>query len=446
MALFNAATSKITFIDGDVNGDGDINAKDLRACPTTDIANELKPLIDVTVNGFTIVDGVATITLTDGSTFTDTANGPVEATYTPDINGDVVIPLTDGGAFTLSGIVSPPDVDFASTTTTVLPSGAIRINYFDSNGDPITTSTIPSDVLLGSLALGADGCTLEGTLDDGTVVSVSLCDLISEVTQTTNADGSITFTHSSENISWTIAPPAQDCDDNVIDNSVTRYFTLDNLLDSDVVLRMQYIRNDVNDPTCEPRAPTGKFASLPHETMHPTKKDIWHWDGSSWSVNINPASKEIGINQYSLGGVTNSLDEADLISRIGLGDQDVAVVSRTLTNNDCVPWKYMAYVRAGSSFDNLEEDSVAVWKMGTGSNHTAPLWVGDPISRISGAKDTVDVLRTDVNGTIQPGQTLVFEAFVSLRVDDIIPNTISAAALVGFTGRIDIWRDSGIAF
>ena len=215
-------------------------------------AAEFTAIIDIRAVGFNWngATDTATITMSNGDILDTVIDGlPVNGTYMPNASGVVNIPLTNGTFVVLEGLVSPPDndiasfttvdngdgtftvtpvlqdattlapftvgqdtispddVDFASTTVTVAPDGSQTITYFDSDGNVITTSVLADqDDFLSSLALtGPDGCVLTGTLDGGATVTVDLCSLTSSVTETANADGSTTFTHS-DGTSWTIFP------------------------------------------------------------------------------------------------------------------------------------------------------------------------------------------------------------------------------------------------
>ena len=189
----------------------------------------------------------------------------------------------------------------------------------------------------------------------------------------------------------------------------------------------------------------------PNAPVHTTnlKGDLWAWDGAAWSLeSVSAASKELSINQYSLGSVSTTFDEAALAPLVGIGEQIVVRASRSYTNSDCVDHKFMAYARAAVSFDNFAEDAIGVWQIEAGPDHTAGPWVGQTNSKLSGARDINDYLRTDRSGTVAPGQTVVFEFQLTLNIGTLgaVPTGISTASWAGATGRIEFWRDSGIAF
>ena len=121
---------------------------------------------------------------------TNTTNADVN------LNGtDLVITDSDNNTVTedLSGLISPPDIDFASTTEALDNNGDLVITYLDANGVIIDTSIVP----------------------------------ISAITTVTSADGSVTYTHS-DGTSWTVAPDtfstttyAQNTSDGVTTTTIT---------------------------------------------------------------------------------------------------------------------------------------------------------------------------------------------------------------------------------
>lgn len=165
-------------------------------------------------------DGTAIgATLTDGTIIppVDVNINLTPGTYSPDAAGNVTIPLTDGaGDVILSGLVSPEDVDFASTEVAVNIDDTVTVTYLDANGEVITTTTLPApnpDNFLQEPTLGLDGCTVSFPMSETADYTVSLCDLLSETTETANADGSTTFTHTTadgDTITWTAWPAPVD--------------------------------------------------------------------------------------------------------------------------------------------------------------------------------------------------------------------------------------------
>ena len=206
--------------------------KDAKACS----AEDLQALIDTnTFLTSATIDpnaGTGSGTLSDGTpvAFTVAAvipsmlMGPVvgadgASTYTH-LGGDgTATPFTIPAGSVLSAPVTNPD---GSTTYTHTAGGISRTITIpapstltgpgtNAAGDTVYTHTaggvdtdivIPMDDLLGGLSLAADGCTMTGTLDDGTPVSVAFCDLVSDVTEVDNGDGSFTYTHS-DGTTWT---------------------------------------------------------------------------------------------------------------------------------------------------------------------------------------------------------------------------------------------------
>ena len=174
----------------------------------SDKASQWRELLDIRAVSFDFNDNndTATITMSDGTILSTVIEGFIEnGVYSPNLNGSFLLPLTGGGTVNL---VPNPDVDFESTTVTVNANGETVITYLDSEGNIIDTSVIMADQndFLSTLNLAPDGCTLTATLDSGTMVSVDLCDLVSDVTRVENPDGSSTYTHTSNNgsTSWTI--------------------------------------------------------------------------------------------------------------------------------------------------------------------------------------------------------------------------------------------------
>lgn len=117
--------------------------------------------------------------------------------------GIFTLPLNDGSTVT-GAVIAPADIDFASTTV----SGNV-ITYLDANGAVITTTTLPADAdtFLVAQSLQPDGCTLRSTLSDGTILETSLCDLVSNITETTNAEGERVLTHQPSGVSWVERSP-----------------------------------------------------------------------------------------------------------------------------------------------------------------------------------------------------------------------------------------------
>ena len=164
---------------------------------------------------FGVADGVLTGTLTMS------AGDPLTGTVTlpPDVfaadgavidggAGTFTLPRNDGS--TVTGTFTPPaDVDFASTSVT----GNV-ISYLDDNGGVIATTTLPVDASLLQPTLGADGCTATFPLSNGQSWALDLCDFLSNMTQVTNADGSITVTHEAGGVtqSFTIPEPLTQSD------------------------------------------------------------------------------------------------------------------------------------------------------------------------------------------------------------------------------------------
>lgn len=258
MAIFKYQDTPTIDLSTDAEGDFVANIKGAGAanavldalCDDPDLLAEWKGKIDVRIIDGGVIDaqaGTYSFPLSNGTTVTGTITGtPVAGSYGANAAGDVEIAIVGGGVMTLTGLVSPADndvvefitvdngdgtftvtpeladgstlppftvgqdtispedVDFASTVVTVNADGSVAIDYVDSNGDPIATSAIPATEMLGDLSLGADGCTLEGNLDNGTPVSVSLCDLISDIVQTVGPNGEAVFTHEPSGVSWTI--------------------------------------------------------------------------------------------------------------------------------------------------------------------------------------------------------------------------------------------------
>ena len=145
------------------------------------------------VTGFELdaTTGVASLIFNTGAPVTGTVVNPVVVTGTQTPSGTNVIPLIGGGSLTL---IAPPG---STQTSAVDADGNITITHTSGDGT-VNETTIPFDEMLGGLAPAADGCTLTGTLDDGTAVSVPLCDLVSELTSATVA-GVTTITHTSGN-------------------------------------------------------------------------------------------------------------------------------------------------------------------------------------------------------------------------------------------------------
>jgi hypothetical protein len=112
----------------------------------------------------------------------NTTNVSLEQTGT-----DLILTDSDGNSVTadVSGLISPPDVDFASTTSTV--SGTtVTTQYFDADGNLITTDTytLPNVVDNGDGTFTYNGVTW-ATDDDVTAFSLDIVgtDLVGTVTE-----------------------------------------------------------------------------------------------------------------------------------------------------------------------------------------------------------------------------------------------------------------------
>ena len=171
---------------------------------------KLKEAIDVRAVGFNFnaATGLAIIEMSDGTDLSTTIAAVISGSYAPNANGVVNVPLAGGGNLQLTGLVSDPDIDIATFAVDGNGDGSFTVTPVLSDGSSLPAFTVGVDDFLSSLNFAADGCTLVGTLDSGATVSVSMCDLVSEVSEVTNADGSITYTHSAGGVDteWTIRP------------------------------------------------------------------------------------------------------------------------------------------------------------------------------------------------------------------------------------------------
>ena len=176
---------------------------------TNTFAESVSFQIDAATN---ILTGV--ITLSDGTIINDdvqlTDITLTPGTYVPNANGIISTSLTDGTpvVFDLSSLISDPDIDFVSTTISTNATGESTVSYLDSNGDIIDTTIIPSspDLFLADLELATDGCTLIASLSNGVEYGVEFCNLISNITETVQADGSTVYTHITNGVTttWTV--------------------------------------------------------------------------------------------------------------------------------------------------------------------------------------------------------------------------------------------------
>ena len=181
----------------------------------------LKDAIDVraTALEFSRFSGLATLTLSDGTELTTEIATPQPGTYAPNLNGNVIIPLSGGGNLVLTGLVSEPDVDISEFSVTDEGDGLFTVTPMLSNGDTLPPFSLGSDDRLNTLALGPDGCTLTGTLVSGIEASVPLCDLVPALEQEIDpATGSVTTTYTDPltgvQTVWTIQPEVQFVDEN----------------------------------------------------------------------------------------------------------------------------------------------------------------------------------------------------------------------------------------
>ena len=99
---------------------------------------------------------------------------------------------------------------YATALSLTVTDGQLTGSVTMSEGDPLTaTVTLPDDVSVesGTYAVNA-ACQVTLPKSDGDSVTIDLCDLVSEMSQVVNPNGSITVTHSAGGVDETFTIPA----------------------------------------------------------------------------------------------------------------------------------------------------------------------------------------------------------------------------------------------
>ena len=422
----NGTDLQVTVEEGATSFTGTLPILDVAnaLCADPNASAVLKACVDTNTTNTTLVLGannVLTLTDTDGNTVTED----------------------------LSGLISPPDIDFASTNEALDNNGDLVITYLDANGVIIDTSIVP----------------------------------ISAITTVTNEGGSVTYTHS-DGTSWTVAPDtfatttyAQNTDDDGVTTTTITHTPAGggtpvvtviesggdvehigkdcsgadiNLETTELFTKANHTANNsgfvINRPFADPCVPEDLpdcYADVYVTTISPLGHTYESLVGST-SFQLAPiaVSRNIVEDSFVIPSVILNSGELDqFFADNGTTSTEVATDIVTITNRDCVPMSVEGELRglvqnqlgAGNRvIVSLVATQVGLTNSGTpGVTYDTRNFVGTHNSTAGTAYNNF------YSPVLAPGATASFAVSVRLRFQNFVSSPANNIAIQSTVGRLE---------